>query len=69
MPRVVPVDMGDRLIDRIHDFHRNNGVQILCSPVLVGGGDDLFADRAGSLVAADLHIVLLKFGGNYRKRF
>ena len=60
MSGIMFVDMGDRLIDGVHDLHRDDRVQIFCPPVFFRSGDDLFTDRPCPLVAPDLHIMSLQ---------
>ena len=67
MPCIIFIDMSNRLIDGINDLHRNNSVQILSPPVLFHRGNDLIADRHCSLIAADLHIMILQFFYNLRQ--
>ena len=57
MTRVIFIDMRDRLVNGIHNLHRNDGVQILCSPVFLRCRNDLPADCLSTLIPPDFYIV------------
>ena len=51
--RAVAVDVRDRLVEPGHGLHRQDRVQILGAPVLLGGRRGTRLERAHHLVAAD----------------
>ena len=48
------VDVGDGLVDGIHDFDGQNGVQVFRGPILFRGGNAV-DDGLGALIAPDFH--------------
>ncbi len=52
--RAVAIDEIDRVLDAIHQLHRDNRLQILSRPVRFGRRDDAGIDRARAFVAAHL---------------
>ena len=60
MLRIIAVDMGNGLVDRIHQLQGKDIIQIFSSPILFCSRDKTIHQGAGFFIRPDLHLLLIQ---------
>ena len=59
---IIAVDMGNGLVDGIHQFQGKDIIQIFSAPILFCGRDKTLHHGTGFFVRPDLHLLLIQSG-------